>query len=285
MFANTLELPVLTQVWDYFFLRGILSIFRVALAIFHNLESSILSSRDIGALFQIFKEGPKSLVSFSALIPSIRKFPIDYAILQKLRRSHAKDVYLEHEEKQYKNRQTQIPGLLLDEGVRGKFLGKLYLFNGLSKLRGNGCLPKEVLEDFDEEVVAGTSCDPGWPICLYDLFYKSKIQRHFAFRTEEKITLVEDHFGNGEESEEIFERAEDFEDEEEPEESKSDDSPLDGVLLERNKHICNKDFFEAKFKLLYANKNDEFFVNAMQNLYEDQGDESYKTKINDFLEV
>ena len=82
------------------------------------------------------------------------------------------------------NKESQVPGLFNDESFRGKFLGKLYLFNGLSKLRGNGFLPKTVLENFDEEVVNGTHWDPQWPIWLYDIFYKSKIQRHFIFKTK-----------------------------------------------------------------------------------------------------
>lgn len=80
--------------------------------------------------------------------------------------------------------------------IRGKFLGKLYLFNGLSKLRSNGDLPQKVLSDFDQTVVAGTNWDTDWPICLYDFHYKTKVQRHFVFKTRNKINIVEDHFGS-----------------------------------------------------------------------------------------
>ena len=70
---------------------------------------------------------------------------------------------MQYEERHYKNGDTRFIrnkhdlNWQLEETVRGKFLSKFYLFNGLSKLRGNGVLPKPVLENFDQEVVLGTS--------------------------------------------------------------------------------------------------------------------------------
>lgn len=55
LFANTLDFDMLFQVWDYLFLRGILAIFRVALAVFGFLHDEILEANDLGALFMILK--------------------------------------------------------------------------------------------------------------------------------------------------------------------------------------------------------------------------------------
>lgn len=55
------------------------------------------------------------------------------------------------------------------------------------------------------------------------------------------------------------------------------------VLIERNMHIWDIENLETKFKLLYFHKNSEFFINALQNLYQDIGDMSYQTKNKEFI--
>lgn len=61
------------------------------------------------------------------------------------------------------------------------------------------------------------------------------------------------------------------------------DTSNNEVLIERNMHIWDKENLETKFKLLYLHKNSEFFINALQNLYQDIGDMSYQTKNKEFI--
>ena len=88
------------------------------------------------------------------------------------------------------------------------------------------------------------------------------MQRHFTFKTTKKLNIIEDHFGHPDSQENSmednpFEKCQ-FPMWDKKSDTESTDSQvthqLDGLLVERNKHFCNRDNFEEKFKVLFGNK-------------------------------
>ncbi|CAI2385716.1 unnamed protein product [Moneuplotes crassus] len=314
IFANTLKLNLLKEqfstlsifdVWDFTITLGCSGIFKIALSVIGYLKSDILKIKDQGDLFMLFRECAERLPPFKDLNKFLKKFEITPNRIKNLRIAFKEDAYEEFAERHYKQTQSKILRSKtdissgLEETLKEKFLRKIYLYNGISKLRSQQDWPKDILENFDEEVVAGNSCDTNWPICLYDFFYQNKIQRHFAFKNKKKINIIEHHFGepslhadSGEELQFTTVKLEedkidsdngneiDFDSEGDTEPNK-----LDGLLLERNIHLCNQENFEEKFKLLFGNKNSEFFIEALQSMYQDSGDISYSEKCNRFISV
>ena len=102
LFANTLDFNMLFQVWDYFFLRGILAIFRVALAIFGYLHDEIMNAHDLGALFVILKSSAKEIKSYGDIAKYLKLYSIPYSKVDNLRKELWSEVYIEHEEQHYK---------------------------------------------------------------------------------------------------------------------------------------------------------------------------------------
>ena len=81
--------------------------------------------------------------------------------INKLRRQFKKEVYTEYEEKHYKGADSNIlrnkhdEKFELQETIKSKFLSKFYVYDGISKLRNSQKVPKEILDNFEEEVVQG----------------------------------------------------------------------------------------------------------------------------------
>ena len=73
--------------------------------------------------------------------------------------------------------------IVLEENSLANYTYSMY-FQNLEKM---DFFLSKVLGNFDDEVVNGTHCDPEWSIWLYDIFYKSKIQRHFTFKTKSNL--------------------------------------------------------------------------------------------------
>ena len=134
------------------------------------MKTDLLECNDMGSAFMLFKEYPRQINDVKILVKAMNRFKIEHEYIVKLRMGIRRQVYGEYEESLFKNSAEKLDG--------EKFLQKLYLFNGFSKMRGNGELPKDVLQNFDDEVVNNTQCDTSWPICLYDIFYKSKLLTH-----------------------------------------------------------------------------------------------------------
>ena len=111
----------------------------------------------------VFKESSAHLPNFKELSKTIKKIKISSNDILKLRLSLKNEVYEEYIEKHYKNGDAKLlqnknyDQSEINEAMKEKFLRKFFLFNGFSKLRSNGILPKEVLENFDQEVVLGNS--------------------------------------------------------------------------------------------------------------------------------
>ena len=138
----------------------------------------------------VFKESPSCLPTFKELAKNMKKIDINFVTVNKLRRQFKRDVYTEYEEKHYKGVDSRIlrnkheEHSDLKETIVGKFLSKFYLYTGFSKLRSIQSTPSNILDKFEEEVVAGNYCDLSWPICIYYIFYKNKMQRHYSFQTK-----------------------------------------------------------------------------------------------------
>ena len=134
-------------------------------------------------------------------------------------------------------------------------------------------------------------------LSMINLFL-AKIQRHFAFKTCREIVPVEDHFSI--ESCDSFKKTKDsnnsqdnFENEETKIQNYNENtnkiltktkSHECDLLIERNAHIWKDDNFEDKFKLLYVNKNNEFFKNTVEKLY-DSFDRTHVLRNKDMLTI
>ncbi|CAI2360135.1 unnamed protein product [Moneuplotes crassus] len=307
IYANTLKLNSpkaesenlsIFDVWDYIFTQGYTGIFKVGLAIIGFLKGDILKLKDEGDLFMLFRECSDKLPKFKDLNKFFKKHEISLEEIKNHRLAFKEEIYQEYFERHFKEGDSHLLRSCkninsgLEETLKEKFLRKIYLYNGISKLRSQQDWPQEILDNFDEEVVAGNSCDTNWPICLYDFFYQNTITRHFAFKNRQKINIIEDHFGESPQNTDSEQELQfttrkldngcevDFDSEEEQEPNR-----LDGLLLERNTHLCTQNNFEEKFKLLFGNKNSEFFIEALQSMYQDHGDMSYSEKCEHFISI
>lgn len=149
LFANTFEFSVVFKLWDLIFIEGIIAVFKIALATVDLMREQILECEDMGAVFMLFKTFPKSLKSPIEICKRYSNYEIKLSTITRLRMRYSAQIYQEYEEQQFKNS-------MKDQNQCEKFLQKFYLFTGFSKMRGNGELPKEVLQNFDDEVVNGT---------------------------------------------------------------------------------------------------------------------------------
>ena len=49
-------------------------------------------------------------------------------------------------------------------------------------------------ENYEEAVVKNYSCDPTWPICLYDFTYKILCEQFFSYRIGTPIEIIDNYF-------------------------------------------------------------------------------------------
>jgi len=261
-FATTLNFEVLVQVWNMMFIEGITAIFKTALAIFDILHDEILIANDIGELFIVFKLGVKKITSFDQLLKSIRRQKLRMSEIRKLRQEVSGGVYSSQDDHKYNSKKQQ--GSLAETNIQGKLLSKFYLFGGISKLRSSGILPKEILANYDQEVVASTKCNLEWPIWLYDIFFKTKEDFHFCFKswspTNSKIDIVDDHFNHenfwsDQYDSELENPFDDWGENNQDLSMKSSITHPKTTIRMQNAHVCNIDHFEQKFKLLYCNND------------------------------
>jgi hypothetical protein len=60
-----------------------------------------------------------------------------------------------------------------------KFLNRFFLFSGLSKIKHEYKASKG--ESLEEVIVKNFSCNPKWPVCLYDFTYKIICEQYFLY--------------------------------------------------------------------------------------------------------
>ena len=276
LYANTLSFDIVAYVWDDFFEHGIVAIFRYGLAIFDLMKKELMKSKDMGDLFWLFREFPSKITSWKVLSDAAKKYKLTQASVEIKRRYFTEIVYKEYEEL-HRKKDADVSLRNSIEGLKTKFLKKFHLFEGLMKTRGEG--NKGSLENFEEEVVSLNEWDTDWPICLYDFLYKDKIKDHFTFRSQE-INIVDDYFGDGKggKSKVVPNNEEQF---------SNNDIIFEELLIERNRHICECDNLEEKFKVLFGKKINEFFLSVIHLVADDPFDEliDNNEKIEGFLEI
>lgn len=114
---------------------------------------------------------------------------------------------------------------------------------------------------------------------MYDFLYKDKIEPHFSFRSQQ-IEVVEDYFGT-EEGENIQAKTNSeisFQ---------NTNTSFEELLIERNSHICQFDDLESKFKALFTQQINEFFLSVIHLSVDDPFDEliDNSEKIRGFMDI
>jgi hypothetical protein len=199
--------------------------------------------------------------------------------LVKNKRAYLRPIVYEEYEEQHRKKSSDFNIRNSLDALKSKFLKKFHLFNGILKQRGHGEKKGSILTNFEEEVVNVSDCNLHWPIWLYDFLYQDRIAKHFAFKTQ-NIQIVEDYFGDvhGDNiqakgnSELSFQKA---------------DTNYDELLIERNPHICRFDNLENKFKTLFSQEINEFFLSVIHLVSDDPFDEltDNTEKIRGFIEI
>lgn len=85
-FANIFQFEVLYKLWDILFLQGVISMFKIALAIMSLVKDQILKSEDLSEFFEILNNYPKSLTDPYPLLREMSKFNITHDTIVKLRK-------------------------------------------------------------------------------------------------------------------------------------------------------------------------------------------------------
>lgn len=277
LFANTLPFDVVANIWDQFFSKGIIALFQYALGIFEIMKKPILKTKDMGELFENFRNFPAT-IKWKDLNAAAKKHKITWETI-KNKRCYLRPIVYEEFEEQHRKKSTDVNMRSSIGAIKVKFLNKFHLFNGIMKERGHGEIRGSIMDNFEEEVVNAHDCNPDWPICLYDFLYKDKTTSHFAYRSE-KIDIVDDYFGDGTgeqvqaqtNSELSFQHA---------------NTSYEDLLIERNAHICGFDNLESKFKALFNNQINEFFLSVIHLSADDPFDELIDNheKIRGFIEI
>ena len=242
------------------------------------MKKDIMKSKDMGEIFCLFREFPSKITSWKFLSDAAKKYKLTQASVEIKRCYFTEIVYKEYEEL-HRKKDADVSLRNSIEGLKTKFLKKFHLFEGLMKIKGQWESSKGNSDNFEEEVVSTNECDTDWPICLYDFLYKDKIKDHFTFRSQE-LNIVDDYFGDG--SWNNIQVKSDFE-----EQFLNHDIPFENLLIERNRHIWEWDNLEAKFKVLFSNKINEFFLSVIHLVSDDPFDEliDNNEKIEGFLEI
>jgi hypothetical protein len=147
------------------------------------------------------------------------------------------------------------------------------------KRRGHSNGKSSILENFEEEVVNVSKWNTNWPICLYDFLYRDRKNSHFALRSQQ-IQVVDDYFGD-ETGEHTLAKTN----------SEVSFQPynlsFEDLLIERNVHICQLWNLEEKFKVLFGQEINEFFLSVIHLISDDPFDEltDNSEKIQGFIEI
>lgn len=278
LFANALPFNIVTNIWDEFFNRGIEVIFQYGLGIFELLQKEILATKDMGMMFELFRSIPETITDWKKLSAAAKKHKINYEVI-KAKRRYLRPIVTQEFEEQHRKKDNDISLRNSIGAIKVKFLNKFPLFNGLMKQWGQGEINKGAIENYEEEIVNCHECNVKWPICLYDFLYKERLRDHFAYRTQ-NINIEEDYFGDGKgsnikaktDSEATFPMS---------------NLDYDDLLIERNGHIWEYDNLEGKFKALFRNQINEFFLSVVHLSSDDPFDEliDNNDKIRGFIEI
>ena len=282
LFSNSFKFDIVAHIWDNVFLHGVVTIFQYALGIFEIMKKEILKTKDIGMMFELFKDIPNRIKEWSILSAAADKHKVPLSTV-KSQRIFFRPIVYEQFEEQHRKKDTDLSLRRSMNSIKTKFLNKFFLYSGLIKQKSHVELNSDKNGNFEEELVCQSVWNPEWPICLYDFLYKDRIKNYFWLKTD-TISVVDDYFGDGTGNNCI---ADSNEAKVESMMYSSKHDQYQNLLIERNNHICKIDDLELKFKELYKLEFVEFFLSVIHFSADDPFEEliGNKEKIKAFIDI
>lgn len=194
--APNMPQSIAEVIWDFLFLEGNVAIFRAILATFSILEPYLMELNEFNDLYQILNTITEELLeNESNFIKHMFKFSnIKQHHINKLREKFSPEVMKDQNEVWVANSRAASPQP--NDSVlfkRVKLLNKFFLLN--IALSDSKC--KAVLDMKDENlnIEKYISCNPEWPLCLYDFTVRSKVANYFCMKVGKPVKIIHDYFG------------------------------------------------------------------------------------------
>lgn len=116
------------------------------------------------------------------------------------------------------------------------------------------------MDQFEKDLMQIFTCNPEWPICLFDFTFKNKVPNFFNFRIKKCLNkcIIDNYFTD--ESLNIWKNR--------PSLKNSGESTADELIIERHNHICTYSHsFISNFKHLFNTSHDLLFKSKFLNFH------------------
>ena len=201
LFSGKLREDTVNTVWNLFFLQGISVIFRVALTIIKVLEKDILELDRFDEILMLIQNYSENEFTAEMLLKNFFGEIQDEEI-RLIREKHRVKIL-----EDIKNHLKQSSSRVVNVNPRITFIKKFFSFNGFAdyfaehkdkseKHKAAWQLLKQPIDAFESSLMDIYTCDPKWPICIFDFTFKNINPKFVVLKVYDNIDkfVVDDYF-------------------------------------------------------------------------------------------